>query len=146
MTIRKGSCHCGTVEFETELPEALSGSRCNCSICAMKGAVMAYIPRDALSVTSGEDLLSCYSFNTHAAKHYFCSKCGIHCFHQPRSDPDMYAINAATLAGVRPYEDFPTIPVNDGQHHQMDHNGERRLSGTITFTPSPDGKWQKEGW
>ncbi len=146
MTIRKGSCHCGTVQFEADLPEELGGSRCNCSICAMKGAVMVYLPLEKLRVTAGEDDLACYQFNTRVAKHHFCRHCGIHCFHQARSDPDLYAINASTLEGVRPYEDFPLVPVNDGQHHQLDHGGERRLSGTLTFTPSADGKWQKDGW
>ncbi|TIX51947.1 GFA family protein [Alteraurantiacibacter aquimixticola] len=146
-TIRKGSCHCGTVQYEARFPSGeLSGSRCNCSMCAMKGAVMVYVPLEAVTVTEGTDSLSCYSFNTGVAKHHFCSKCGIHCFHQARSDPDKYAISAATLEGVRVYEDFVDVPVNDGQHHSLDNNGERRLSGTLHFTPSPDGKWHKEGW
>ena len=144
--IRKGGCHCGAVQFEADLPEELSGSRCDCSICAMKGAVMLYVPQEALRVTAGEDVLSCYRFNTGVAKHHFCAKCGIHCFHQPRSDPDKYAINAATLAGIDIYQDFPEILVNDGQNHQLDNDGERRLKGTLQFAPSPDGKWPKAGW
>ena len=145
--IRNGSCHCEAVRFTVDFPDDdLRGSRCNCSMCAMKGAVMVYVPLAALTVTHGADELACYSFNTGVAKHHFCKTCGIHCFHQPRSDPDLYAVNAATLEGVRPYEDFAQLPVNDGQHHQLDHDGERRLAGTLTFTPSPDGKWPHEGW
>ena len=145
--IRNARCHCGTVRFSVEFAdETLSGSRCNCTICAMKGAVMVYVPLAAVSVTQGEDMLACYSFNTGVAKHHFCKTCGIHCFHQPRSDPDLYAVNAATLEGVRPYEDFPEIPVNDGQVHQLDNGGVRRMAGTLRFTPSPDGKWPHEGW
>ena len=147
MTVRKGSCHCGKVRFEAEFQgETLSGSRCNCSICAMKGAVMVYVPLEALTIIEGEDALTCYRFNTSAAKHHFCSTCGIHCFHQARSDPHLYAINAATLEGVRPYEDFPNVPVNDGQHHSLDNDGVRRLAGKLCFEPSPDGKWDKVGW
>ena len=135
---RKGSCHCGKVQFEVELPGELHGSRCNCSICAMKGAVMVYAPLEALKVTQGEDSLSCYRFNTGVARHYFCSNCGIHCFHQARSNPDQYAINAACLEGVSPY-DFAEIPVGDGVHHSLDHGGVRRLFGTLRFEPAADG-------
>ena len=141
-TVRKGSCHCGTVRFEARFPsEELHGSRCNCSICAMKGAVMVYLPLDAVTVTQGADSLACYSFNTGVAKHHFCAKCGIHCFHQARSDPDKYAINAATLEGVRVYEDFPVMPVGDGQNHSLDNNGVRRMAGVLRFEPSEDGSW-----
>lgn len=144
---RKGRCHCGAVEFTADFPdETLSGSRCNCTMCAMKGAVMVYLPVTAVTLTKGADVLACYSFNTGVAKHHFCPNCGIHCFHQTRSDPDKYAINAATLEGVHVYEDFTDLPVNDGQRHQSDFGGERRLSGMMHFTPSPDGKWPREGW
>ncbi len=135
MKTRKGSCHCGTVRFEAELPEELKGSRCNCSICAIKGAVMVYVPLEALKVTQGEDSLGCYRFNTGAARHYFCKNCGIHCFHQARSDPDKYAINAACLDGVSPY-DFKEVPVTDGQHHALDNEGVSRLAGYLRFEPS----------
>ena len=145
--VRNGSCHCGSVRFTVEFPdETLRGSRCNCTICAMKGAVMTYVPLEAVTVTQGDDSLACYSFNTGVAKHHFCKTCGIHCFHQPRSDPDLYAVNAATLEGVRPYEDFPEISVNNGQTHQLDNGGVRLLAGTLRFTPSADGKWPHEGW
>jgi hypothetical protein len=131
--IRNGSCHCGAVKFEVAfLSPQLDGSRCNCSICAMKGAVMVYVPLEALRVTEGEDSLACYRFNTGVAKHHFCSHCGIHCFHQARSDPDKYAINAACLEGVSPY-DFTEIPVGDGVHHSLDHGGVRRQFGTLRF-------------
>lgn len=134
--IRKGSCHCGAIRFEAKLPSELSGSRCNCSICAIKGAVMVYVPLEDLTVTQGDDMLGCYQFNTKVARHYFCKNCGIHCFHQARSDPDKYAINAACLEGVSPY-DFLEVPVNDGVHHQLDH-GVRRQAGILRFEPNDD--------
>ena len=137
--MRKGSCHCGAVQFEVETAESLKGMRCNCSICAMKGAVMVYVPLDALQITRGCDQLSCYSFNTGIAKHFFCSICGIHCFHQPRSDPSKYAINASTLEDICPYADFPDIAVSDGVHHQKDHGGVARIAGRLRFDPTdPD--------
>jgi len=142
--VRRGSCHCGAVTFEATFPdERLIGSRCNCSICAMKGAVMVYLPVEAVRVTGGQDLLSCYQFNTMAAKHHFCSRCGIHLFHQARSDPDKYAINASTLEGVRPYEEFPEVPVFDGQRHSHDNDGVRRQAGVMRFEATPDKVWPK---
>lgn len=140
--IRKGSCHCGAVTFEAEFPDdRLVGSRCNCSICAMKGSVGVYVPIEMLTVTSGQGALACYSFNTGAAKHHFCSNCGIHCFHQTRSDPDKYAINAATLEGVRPYEDFAGVPVFNGQRHANDHGGKRTQAGWLRFEATPGKVW-----
>jgi hypothetical protein len=133
---RKGACHCGTVTFAVDLPPELRGARCDCSICSMKGVVMVGAPVDALIVTGGEDALSCYSFNTGVAKHWFCSRCGIHCFHQRRSDPSQYGINAACLEGVSPYQHFPDLPVVDGVHHPKDGNAPR-LAGRLKFEPAP---------
>ena len=141
--IKEGGCHCGQVRYRVEFPTwPMAGSRCNCTICAMKGAVMLYVPLAALTVTSGEgDALACYRFNTKVAAHHFCRHCGIHCFHQARSDPDKYAVNAATLDGVRVYEDFPEVAVFDGQHHANDHGGVRRQAGWLRFSPTPGEPW-----
>ncbi len=142
MGVKAGACHCGAVRFEAEVAEPLEGSRCNCSICAAKGAVMVYVPLAALRVSAGQDQLSCYCFNTGAAKHWFCRVCGIHCYHQARSDPDLYAINAATLDGVDVYRDFPAIAVADGQRHSLDNEGVRYQAGMLRFEPSPGGIWR----
>ncbi len=136
--VRQASCHCGKVRFEAEMPEKLQPSRCNCSICAKKGVAMVYVPLEALKVTAGEDVLSCYRFNTKVAKHYFCSHCGIQCFHQPRSDPSKYAISAACIEGVAVYEDFPEMMVNDGVHHIKDNDGVQRWAGRLRFEKNPD--------
>lgn len=136
-TLRECSCHCGAVQFRARLPRDLKGIRCNCSICAAKGAVMVGLPRDALEVTAGQDLLSTYSFNTGVAQHHFCSRCGIHCFHQRRADPNQYAINAACIQGVDIYGQFPDLPVADGINHPQD-SGRSRLAGHLRFEPSPD--------
>ena len=137
MSLRRGACHCGAVQFEVEVAEPLQGSRCNCSICAMKGAVMVYVPLAALRVAAGEDgALASYSFNTGAAKHHFCRNCGIHCFHRTRSDPHLFGINAAVLDGVDVYRDFPVLNVNDGVHHSKDHGGVSRSAGRLLFEPA----------
>lgn len=135
---RNGACHCGAVRFTVELPETLRGARCDCSICSMKGVVMVGAPLDALNIVAGEDALACYRFNTGAAKHWFCSRCGIHCFHQRRSDPSQYGVNAACLEGVSPYYDFPELPVVDGVNHPRDAGGKSRLAGWLRFEANRD--------
>ena len=118
-----GQCHCGAVKFKVELLDGLRRvARCNCSMCRMKGAVMAFAKVGSIAVTEGEELLSTYEFHTKVAKHHFCSKCGIHLFHQRRFDPGLYAVNVAVLEGVSPY-DFDEVPVLDGENHPKDLGG-----------------------
>jgi hypothetical protein len=130
-----GACHCGAVRFTVRLPETPRASRCNCSICRIKGAVTVGAPLDALEVIEGQDLLTCYRFNTGVAKHWFCSRCGSYTFHQRRSDPDTYGVNVACL-GLDPYADFPDVAVVDGVHHSRD-TGKLRVAGRLKFEPSP---------
>ena len=137
---REGGCHCGAVRFEAQVPEPLRGGRCNCSICAKKGVVMVHVAQDTLKVTQGAEIMATYTFNTGVAKHHFCPRCGIHVYHQPRSDPSIYAINAAALDGVCPYADFPDVNVNDGVHHQKDHGGVARSAGRLRFEANADGR------
>ena len=137
--IREGGCHCGTVRYRAQVPDPLKGGRCNCSICAIKGVVMVRVPLAALEVTHGAERLACYQFNTMVAKHWFCPVCGIHVYHQARSAPDTYGINAATLDGVCPYADFPEVTVHDGVHHMKDHGGMLQAAGTLRFTPADPG-------
>jgi hypothetical protein len=134
--VRSGQCHCGTVKFTADIAEPLRGARCDCSICAIKGAVTVGTPLDGLTVLEGKDALNLYQFNTGVAKHYFCSKCGSYTFHQRRSDPDTYGVNVACL-GLNPYHDFPDVAVVDGVHHSRD-TGRMRLAGRLRFEPSRD--------
>jgi len=118
--IHKGSCHCGTVEFEVTLPNGLEElRRCNCSMCRRRGAVAASVPLDKIRITKGADRLSLYQFNTMTAEHYFCSECGIYTHHKRRSNRDQYGFNVACLDGVDPFE-LGEIPVLDGINHPCD--------------------------
>jgi hypothetical protein len=134
---RTGGCHCGGVRFTVELPAELRGARCNCSICSMKGVVMVAAPADALTITAGAALLATYRFNTMAAKHRFCSRCGIHVYHQRRADPSQVGVNVACLEGVSPY-DFAEVPVMDGQNHPLDNGGRFRFVGKLRFEAAKD--------
>ena len=131
-----GQCHCGAVRFEVELADGLEkGIRCTCSYCRMKGSVMAFAELAKLRFTAGEDLLSLYQFNTGTARHYFCSRCGIHTHHQRRSDPSKYAINVACLDGISPF-DFAEVTVLDGENHPGDTGTQVRVAGVLRFTPA----------
>ncbi|WP_084708387.1 GFA family protein [Marinobacter psychrophilus] len=118
--IHKASCHCGAVQFELSLPNGLvDPRRCDCSMCRRRGAIAASVSLDGIKITKGEDSLSLYQFNTHTAKHYFCSKCGIYTHHQRRSNPHQYGFNVACLEGINPLE-LENIPTYDGVNHPAD--------------------------
>ena len=134
----EGGCHCGAVRFRARLANGLrTALRCNCSLCRMRGAVVLFAPLDGLTIVSGEDKLGTYRFNTGAAEHHFCTVCGIYTHHQRRLDPTQYAINAACLDGLSPF-DFAEVPVLDGIHHPLDDpQGRTLMAGVIKFEPAP---------
>lgn len=114
MSVKTGSCHCGTVRFEVDVPEGLQNlRRCNCSLCRRKGAIMAGVTLDGLRITAGEDALRLYTWNSHTAKHYFCGTCGIYTHHQRRSNPNEYGFNVACIDGVDPFA-LDDIGLGDG--------------------------------
>ena len=114
------SCHCGKVVFELSLPKGIEKPRrCDCSICRRKGAIVASVKLDGIRILQGEESLKLYQFNTHTAKHYFCSHCGIYTHHQRRSAPDEYGYNLGCLDGVNPYE-LGDVPLMDGVNHPAD--------------------------
>ena len=94
MALHQGGCHCGRVRFEVEAPARLKVAECNCSICSKAGYLHLIVPKSRFRLLRGEDALTTYTFNTAAAKHLFCSTCGVKSFYVPRSHPDGYSVNA----------------------------------------------------
>jgi hypothetical protein len=92
-----GGCHCGRVRFEVLAPEEVEVSECNCSICSKSGYLHLIVPADRFRLLSGGDALTAYAFNTHTARHLFCSVCGIKSFYVPRSHPDGFSVNARCI-------------------------------------------------
>jgi hypothetical protein len=133
----KGACHCRAVRFEVKLKSGLDQPiRCNCSICRMRGAVLVMARREDLRVVEGEEALTEYRFNTGVAQYFFCSKCGVYTHHQRRFVPTEFAVNAACLEGVSPY-DFTAVPVIDGANHPHDTGGSALLTvGVLTLEPA----------
>ncbi len=124
--IHTGQCHCGAVKFTVKLPNGLEKlRRCDCSMCRRKGAIVASVTLSNLTITAGEEVLRLYQFNTHTAKHYFCSNCGIYTHHQRRSDPTEFGINVGCLEGINPYE-LGEVPVSDGVNHPADRQSQSK--------------------
>lgn len=120
--LNNGKCHCGNVEFEVELPNGFEElSRCNCSMCARRGAVVTSVPLSAFKIVKGANQLSLYQFNTKKAEHYFCATCGIYTHHKRRANPNQYAVNVACIESVNPFE-LGDIPTTDGINHSCDRN------------------------
>lgn len=132
-----GRCHCGAVRFEADLPHGLDRPlRCTCSMCRMRGAVVVLAGLAGFRIVAGADNLSEYRFHTGTARHFFCRTCGIYTHHQRRFDPRQYAINAACLDGVSPF-DFAEVPVIDGANHPHDGDGVLRKVGELRFRSVP---------
>ena len=111
-----GSCHCGAVRFEAtgDLDKVIE---CNCSHCAAKGFLLAFVPQDSFRLVTGEDHLTEYRFNTHKLSHQFCKACGVQAFARGEA-PDgakMAAINVRSIDGVD--LDALTITKVDGKSY-----------------------------
>jgi hypothetical protein len=67
--IYAGSCHCGEVTFaiDAEISELTT---CDCSLCTKKNALMTKVHEAALTIKSGREKLSKYSWNERIAEHF----------------------------------------------------------------------------
>jgi hypothetical protein len=104
----RGSCHCGNIKFEAE-GDLTGVMACNCSICARKGSLMWFVPRERMRLLTPEENLATYTFNKHVIKHHFCPTCGMHPFGEgvdPKGNK-VAAINPRCLEDV----DLDAIPV-----------------------------------
>jgi hypothetical protein len=98
--IYRGGCHCGRIAYEVTGPIDGRVVECNCSICTKKAYVHWIIPRERFRMLTPWDELATYTFNTHAAQHHFCPRCGVAPFYIARSDPDKIDVNLRCVEGV----------------------------------------------
>ena len=107
-----GSCHCGAVRFSV-VTEPVEMTRCDCSLCARKNALMIKVPQAGLILEAGAADLATYRWNTRVACHHFCRVCGIYVFHRKRAEPDHFGVNVFCLEGF----DVEGLPIRlaDGQ-------------------------------
>ncbi len=97
MPTHTGGCHCGRIRFEVNAPAKLAILECDCSICSKSGYLHLIVPEDDFKLLQGAESLTLYTFNTGAAKHFFCPVCGIKSFYKPRSHPHGISVNARCL-------------------------------------------------
>lgn len=111
------TCHCGAVRLSFPRLDLDSATRCDCSLCARRGAIAVTVPLGELTVEAG-DTLRLYQFHTRTARHYFCGICGIYTHHRRRSDPSEYGVNVACVEGV----DIRSVAWSwtDGLNHPKD--------------------------
>jgi hypothetical protein len=71
-----GSCHCGKTAFQIDgdIPEALT--RCTCSFCAKRGALYAYYRPEQFRLTTPNENVATYRWQTKLVAHNFCGTCG----------------------------------------------------------------------
>ncbi|MEJ8561083.1 GFA family protein [Yoonia sp. GPGPB17] len=131
MTVMNGSCHCGAVTFTVKLSDGIATARrCDCSLCARRGAVAVSAAKEDITYTAGQDNLTRYQFNTKVAAHYFCKTCGIYTHHNRRSNTAEIGVNLACLEGQTPF--LSEVIVNDGQNHPKDV-GRDGIVGVLRF-------------
>jgi hypothetical protein len=120
LTTYTGRCHCGAIRFEAEADLQAGTLRCNCSICAMGRAWLAFVPAGRFRLTAGEDRLATYAFGARSIHHRFCTVCGIKPFGMA-VDGSGVAVSIACLEGLDP-EQRAALPVRyvDGAHDRWD--------------------------
>ena len=102
MTTHAGSYHCGRIAFtlEGDIGQVID---CNCSMCRRRGALLAFFPRSAMTLSTPESDIATYTFNKHLIRHHFCPTCGIAPFGEgkdPKTGEATVAINVRCLEGV----------------------------------------------
>jgi hypothetical protein len=108
----RGSCLCGGVRFEIDLP-FLRANHCHCSRCRKHsgtfGLTQGRVPRDAFRLVAGEELIRVYRPDGGAVK-AFCSECGSSLFGGNWPDGPEISIRLGSLDGdpeIRPqYHSF----------------------------------------
>jgi hypothetical protein len=101
-----GSCHCGAVAFEI-ITEFSHFTKCNCTLCVKKNAVMTKVRESQFRILAGAEVLGTYQWNMGIARHHFCQTCGIYTFHYKRADSQTMGINVYCLNDA----DISKVPV-----------------------------------
>lgn len=80
-----GRCHCGSSSFQIDgdLPAALT--RCTCSFCAKRGALVAYYAPEQFHADAAAGTDGVYRWNTMLVAHHFCTTCGIATYSDSRA-------------------------------------------------------------
>jgi hypothetical protein len=103
----RGSCLCGRVTFEVELPFRRA-NHCHCSRCRKHsgtfGLTQARVPRSQLKLLSGEESIRIFRPESGNAK-AFCAECGSSLFGADWPDGEEVSVRLGSLDGdpqIRP--------------------------------------------
>lgn len=99
----KARCHCGRVRFSFHSPEIKTASRCSCSLCVRRGAVLssAYIPAADFRPHHNPGDIGLYLWNEKVLRNYFCKYCGIFAYIGDGEDSkDGYRVNLGCVEGL----------------------------------------------
>jgi len=91
----RGSCYCGSVTFEADLPSRFCAN-CHCDNCrrAHGAAFVTWVGFHADQVTIRGNTLECYITDTDAVRS-FCSKCGTTLFYEgPRWENEIHIVRS----------------------------------------------------
>ena len=95
-----GSCLCGGVRFEVDLPFRRA-SHCHCSLCRKHsgafGLTQGRIPREQFRLLAGEKLLRVFQPEDGTARKVFCTNCGSSLFGGLWPDGDEVSIRLGAL-------------------------------------------------
>ena len=95
----RGSCHCGTVRYESS-GAVLRFVNCHCDDCRkISGCAFASVlavESEGFRIVSGEDNLTPYE-SSPGKQRCFCRTCGTHVFARIESRPQLVLIRAGTL-------------------------------------------------
>lgn len=118
-----GSCHCGKSTFRVDADIPAELTRCNCSFCAKRGALLAYCASDQFHLTALPADDAVYRWQTSRVAHHFCVHCGCATFSDsPAFEPDGKWDGSTRRIGVnaRLFDDFDAalaaVTVIDGRH------------------------------
>ncbi len=97
-----GSCLCGRVLFQVELPSLFCG-HCHCTMCQRNhGAAFVTwfgVPPEQLAIESGRDDLVVHSSSEHGTRS-FCRVCGSSLFCENTRHPEQVDIPLASVEGA----------------------------------------------
>lgn len=118
----RGSCLCGSIEFEVDHFEPQTGN-CHCSMCrkfhGAAYATLAEVWQNNFRWTRGQDLLKDYTADNGTTRS-FCSQCGSSLtFASPDADPDLVEIALGCFDDEVPIVPDAHIYVASGVHWSM---------------------------
>ena len=132
-----GSCLCGAVRFEIELPTQIC-AHCHCTMCRRAhGAgyvTWVVLPHEQLRIRSGEDRLVRFKSSDHGTR-TFCGICGSTLLFETSEHPERIDVVLANLDG--PIDREPQLHVffDDRVDWISAEDGLPRLGGTTGSEP-----------